>query len=970
MNQSSSDYLNPGLLMAAAKMARNEPLSLAEEEAVIRVIGRIGEDRFADDGFPRGPSGDMQGWNGLHRTNWFNGRYLTAESLKRQDVYFDARSRLNAHALMPGIAWGLGLRVDGANATPVHHSPDTAATALRANGFPVDRVLELKRGLAFDHVGRPIQVSQAFRFSIDQLIGAYRKTPQRVVGGGTEFSPCVCLVPDPGGPSGGTAQVPTGPYLLVIEAAERADGEAKVMGDVCAGPAPDTCRADAWRGGFGLSLVRFPVDPPLRADLRTAWDLRGTLSAYYFDVFEHPLWRRWDPPFATDSGFCEDTGPGRHDGAAVALAMLYLGEDGSVLFLDQWIPRRTICATPGEDWHRSRFGAPPRAAAWARIHQFQCMLAESLGREPLAPGADGAGPSRLGLYQRGFRHIPPIGFLPLSPNRGDEIDIGVKLFETILNLADQVSGANGIDVMVSPLVAHALAQARDYFKGTNVICYGVVALHDDDILEDLNNCYDKDPIQLQEPHWLSNGEPFTDGLKGSAAHGYGAFGDGFFGVLDALFRKLGLEHLVNRRTEIVKLVVPLQGLTRSHPLLGQIPEDAMSQAGAWGVNQASTAGGAFANLDPGLFPQAAALAGIAQRLGLDMLPRHCVVYVKQRLVVLDLLFYVLEMIQLLIEVVSLARGFQRFAQQPAAPVPENMEAVETVGMPATNQPTTLQFRQAFQSQPQEKRVIVQAILAEPEVQATLVRAAEISGSDMAVAGRNEAFIARVATQEAELLQAGVADVDQRKRLALERVTDAYAAEHPGYQAMQLLAAVQPPAQTLGLVDKLAVPPGRNQGLTLADDLVGDGPTVFEDNASRSLYADMREKLAARKVKDLVPGADTELTAKALLERSPAEAEQLLGTVNYAKFRDAFSAERTAATEGAVVLAKGIPETLSVKLANEIAAGRSAEEAIVRVKADRSVAVGNEAVLDGAATLLRINGGDLAALNRLRRVSPR
>jgi hypothetical protein len=90
--------------------------------------------------------------------------------------------------------------------------------------------------------------------------------------------------------------------------------------------------------------------------------------------------------------------------------MVYLGEDGSVLFLDQWIPRRTICDSPAEDWHRTRFGAPPRAAAWARIHQFQCMLAESLAKQPL-------GSERDDLYSRGFRHIPPIGFLPITPER-------------------------------------------------------------------------------------------------------------------------------------------------------------------------------------------------------------------------------------------------------------------------------------------------------------------------------------------------------------------------------------------------------------------------------------------------------------------------------------------------------------------------------------------------------------------------
>ena len=47
----------------------------------------------------------------------------------------------------------------------------------------------------------------------------------RVVGGGREFTPCVCLAPDPGGPSGGSAALPSGPYLLEIEAGELPVGE-------------------------------------------------------------------------------------------------------------------------------------------------------------------------------------------------------------------------------------------------------------------------------------------------------------------------------------------------------------------------------------------------------------------------------------------------------------------------------------------------------------------------------------------------------------------------------------------------------------------------------------------------------------------------------------------------------------------------------------------------------------------------
>ena len=66
--------------------------------------------------------------------------------------------------------------------------------------MPASQTLTLRRGLAFDHVGRPILVSEPFTFTIEKLLGAWRKTPQKVVGGGIDFMPCVCLADDPAGP--------------------------------------------------------------------------------------------------------------------------------------------------------------------------------------------------------------------------------------------------------------------------------------------------------------------------------------------------------------------------------------------------------------------------------------------------------------------------------------------------------------------------------------------------------------------------------------------------------------------------------------------------------------------------------------------------------------------------------------------------------------------------------------------------
>lgn len=932
--------MDAGLLTMIAKVARNEALSAADEASIADFLKDYAG-TATDSGFAGGPTGDVRGNNTLRRTNWFNGRYLTAEALSRQDVYFDARTRLAAQAMMPGIAWGLGLAADGLNQTDIDSES-------RVGGVSPTAEIVLAPGLAFDAIGRPIVVSQPFFvFTIEQLLGAYRKTPQKVVGGGNEFTPCVCLAPDPAGPTGGSAGLPSGPYLLIIQASESESGGAKVMGEICGGAASANCKADTWRGGFGLSLARFPVDTPFRQDLQSVWDLRGTLSAYYFDVFEHPLWKRWDPRFGTDATFNADTGVGRHDTSAVPLAMVYLGEDGSILFLDQWIPRRTIANSQADDWHRTRFGAPPRAAAWARIHQFQCMLAESLAQRPVDPDGNS-------LYTRGFRHIPPIGFLPIQPRATDgEFDTG---FDTIDKMLAATQGSRWL---VSPLVKSAVKQAESYFITTRVIPYAVVALHDDDILEDLNNVFDKDPIQLSLRRDDDTGGTTVPGTNnpnsniktkrtsllqgGLKQQTETAALPGYFRILGNLFEMMGLDDLVNRRTEIVKLVVPLQGLTRQHPLVGRLQEDALNQAERWGVNPLLTAGNALGQLGT-INDSAEALAGLISRVGLDMLPRHFVVYVKQRLVLLDALFYLLEVLQFLITFLQEVRGFTRSGQQKAL--------------------TTEELRAQYLRQPAEKRAIVEALMAQPDVQANLVKAADMSSSGIAVTTRNQAFLAQVQTAEAAL-ENSVADPAERKRIAVGQVADNYAAEYPDYQFVQVLAAVQP-TQTLAVVNKLSVTRGVEVTRTLADDLAKDGPAEFSDAGARPIYADLRANLERRKVADYVSSTDSQLTVKEVLDKSPEEAEKLLGAESYEKFRSAFQSDRAAAVAGAEALAKGVPAELAVKVETEIQAGKPADAVIEKLQADTATASANRPILDQTANLLRITGGQASFLKLVKR----
>jgi hypothetical protein len=910
------------MIRAIAKRLANPSavLTAAEELRFGSFLGTATSSGTDATGFPAADGGDVNGWNSLTRTNWFNGRFLTAEALRRQDAYFDYRARLDAQALMPGIAYGLGLSANGINATPYAREKN------RQGGVRTNTPIVLQPGLAFDMIGRPILVPANFSFTLDQLIALQKSAPRRVVGGGTEFAPCLCLAPDPGGATGGSQAPRPGPYILIIEAAEKASGDAKVYGSVCGDSQPVTCQGDAWTSGFGLSLVRFPVDVPDDEPLRSPWDLRGILSAYFFDVFEHSLIKRWDPSFATDHGFCEGSSPGRRDTGAIALAMVYLGTDATALWVDPWLPRRSIVATPGEDWHRTKFGAPPRAAAWARIHQFQCMLADSLAVAPLVNDNEF---SPLNLLTRGFRHIPPIGFLPIDPAQAartadrQQSDTGSAALDKVLNAGGAQAG------IVSGYVAAAQLQARRYFRATNVLAYTTVALHDDDILEDLSNTFDKDPVQLDVPPQPDAAiERLVASLTKSAGKTAGWLLD-----LEVAILEVGLDDLVNRRIEIVKLVVPLQGLVRPHPILGVVAQDAQDQAASWGASVDPTA-------------DARGAVGLAQQFGLQMLPRHFVVYVKQRMVLLEAIFVGLEMVKYVLLAASQANGAKDQTASYA---------------------TTEQMRAAYQAQPQQKRMVAAAALQHPATQLVLARALPLVAPDLAVSSRTTTFQAQVEAQDAALV-ASIPDATVRRQAAVDRVADSYATVYPGFQVVQVLAATQSPEQTEAAVQSIGLAAGATDVLAVApsataeDASLKDGTPVFATADSALLYAQMRAATAEQPVTALVPKAPAGITVGDVLSKSPADATVLLGGASaYKSFLGAYAAGVKTSVDATRGVAVAPPAGVADKLQAAVKANDGdVAKAVETVRAAAGDDAGTVAYLTHAATVANVLGPARAA----------
>lgn len=608
------------------------------------------------------------GQNGLFRLNYFNGRFLSAEGLRKEQIYWDYRARLLGEVHPPGVAWGMSLEYDHA-----WTAPDKLAEGKYQpkGGMAPGTKISLKPGLAYNGIGQPVVVGAEFEFTFAQLMDQFRSNKTVVVDGGTAFFPCVCLAPMPCGDMPAGQALPAGPYLLLIDPKDSLEGEAKVYTQVCPGKAP-ACEKDGIRGGFVLSLARFPVEVPMET-IESSWDLRSLLAAYYFGVYEHSLLTRWARPFPLDEGnkdFCHGPGPFDRVAGHVPLAMVYVGSDGTILFVDPWIPRRSIAATASAGWHANLRGAPTAPAIIARLHQFQCQvhdrfLAAGWPKEggkkvfyfcpPSSPSAPATPfPAQIpNLYDLGFREIPPYGFLPLPPSQREE-------------------GRKPSITAAYERVRRASKAAQAYFNDTNVLVYSVVAVHDDDIFEDMVRAAEKDSIVLHRCAAGARDERLSALLKHP-----------IFGALWQIISKCGglsMERLINREIEVVKVVVPMEGLRRKYPVLGAVKADlSVAPYATWGA----IAGGAAAN---------GSLVDVllGDVFGTASRPHGFLFYVKQRLVLLDVLYVALDIVLDLLLVWQTQLAVQSVdappAETPSAPTQPESPTGGPVIDPTTGAP--------------------------------------------------------------------------------------------------------------------------------------------------------------------------------------------------------------------------------------------------------------------------------------------
>lgn len=831
------------------------------------------------------------GQNGLYRLNYFNGRFLTAEGLRKEQVYWDYRARLLGEIHPSGVAWGMSLTYDH---TWKSAGKDPAGRYQPVGGMSAGTKVLLRPGLAFNGIGQPIAVGADFEFTFAQLMDQWKSNKTVVVDGGTVFAPCVCLAPMPGGGMPGGQALPAGPYLLLIDPRESLEGEAKVYTQVCPGKSTPQCEKDGVRGGFALSLARFPVDVPME-QIESAWDLRSILSAYYFGVYELSLIQRWARPFPLDEGlkdFCSGPGPFDRVPGHVPLAMVYVGSDGTILFVDPWIPRRSQAATASLGWHANLRGAPTAPAWIARLQQFQCQVHDRA--EALEPSE--AQRELPNLYDLGFREIPPFGFLPVP--------------------GYQRTGKESPLTLSRARVRWASRFAQRYFSNTNVIAYVTVAVHDDDIFEDMVRAAEKDSIVLRRcaaAGAVVVDQPSTYEPPLATTHRTSfasAASVALFQPLLRLFGKCGgitMERLINREIEVIKLVVPMEGVRRSYPIVGAVKADiSVAPFAAWSALTSTAAPSDTWG------PRIDALFGDV--LGTAARPHGFVFYVKQRLVLLEWLYLALDAI------LDLLLIFQMFFQQQgkasaverpsdaaraAAPAAEAGEG--TIGIlsragldnafagamvnsfrPARHRDAryaaydTSALKKANQGQPLKAFDLFPALLENEATRSALVSGVLLWAPELGIQGTWTAYRRARDTIAVRLRAARPNDptVDAEAR---EQAIDLLLREHKGFAVLKLAAVTLPEAEVSAFEELLQsearVRGSRGEATLGQQAFYAGGYEVASTGRGQAMFDAARKAYGARALSDIAPELRglPAVQVEDALTGTPRELKRVVGT---------------------------------------------------------------------------------------------
>jgi len=334
---------------------------------------------------------------GVHRTNFFNGRVLTADDLStEQSAARDEHAGLG-RAVGEGVVWGYEI-------VPGEELPQSGAA-------PVT-VLAIAPGFALNRRGEPVALGARTQLHLVRSPSA--------VAPASDFASCT---------AGVTTLTNPGLYILTVAPTTGYDGSAQVVGldeDGIASPCTSGYAVEAvcfaltpvdFAGATGLAAEAAGMTTAIQAleqgsVTADASRFRSCIAHYFLDS-DDGAWAANPFPAATGgadvphypvSQLVPDPLEQLYrdnllDPAAVPLALLYWSRQG-VQFVDWWAVRRPLHALPAAAAWAPLTGGRDAALGLARFLQFQQQL------EWLPAALKQTSPATVL-----FRYLPPLGLL-------------------------------------------------------------------------------------------------------------------------------------------------------------------------------------------------------------------------------------------------------------------------------------------------------------------------------------------------------------------------------------------------------------------------------------------------------------------------------------------------------------------------------------------------------------------------------
>lgn len=405
----------------------------------------------------------------LAKLNYFDGRYLRAEDLTREQRYHETRAELVALGQGAGPVYGLGIAPADGLGGPLSVSP----------------------GLGFNDRGEMVYLTGSVTFDLARLIEARAKLDAKAAATETAAVAAFgeCLPVETPAPVAAVNAAQTA-YLVTIAPASALCGRLDVYGSLCEAACIQGSAANLVLAGAVLRA--YPVLLPLPAVAgATDAHLRSLLAAAWFRREAQGRGALLAEGGLRQPGWCGSAE--RRDGAEIPLAIALLRHDQWIV-LDQWTVRRErMTPLPLGVW-QGRMGMRRHEVFLAEVLQFQCQLSDILRgagvpqppappdramdclelvaalelteaqKKALAelmakmPRADAALPAAAAapgwLFASGIAELPPAGFLPVDP-------------ASTQPLRRQIAALLGPDVdfrlLAAPaeVVPHAFEEARD-----------------------------------------------------------------------------------------------------------------------------------------------------------------------------------------------------------------------------------------------------------------------------------------------------------------------------------------------------------------------------------------------------------------------------------------------------------------------------------------------------------------------------